>query len=196
MPGWRRAGRSLHQTRTIVGEDDNEGDVSPIIHPSTSTFLRQTVSEKWVANRLQIAFVIPKLDVSFFCASPHRRILGRLSTYFPKQISAATGTIDILAGPAPDQLWLFPTRVIELPGEQSLYLFTIIQPPSVPDAKLEQQHRSLLREFGQPAPKIPAEWVHTRMSSDPNMHALPLEVLIEHAKARVSAALEELVSRI
>lgn len=58
-----------------------------------------------------------------------------------------TGVIDMLAGPAPDQLWTFPTRVVELPGCQSIYIFAMIQMPGLPDEKFEQQYHSLRREF-------------------------------------------------
>lgn len=67
--------------------------------------------------------------------------------FFEIHADRATGTIDMLAGPTPDQLWLFPTRVVALPGEQSLYLFAMIQAPGLPEAKFEQQYQSLLREF-------------------------------------------------
>lgn len=59
----------------------------------------------------------------------------------------STGVIDILAGPTPDQLWNFPTRVVELPGGRSIYIFTMIQNPGLPDEKFEHQYHSLRREF-------------------------------------------------
>lgn len=67
--------------------------------------------------------------------------------YFQIHSDRATGVIDMLAGPTPDQLWKFPTRVMELPGERSIYIFTMIQMPGLPDEKFEQQYQSLQKEF-------------------------------------------------
>jgi hypothetical protein len=59
----------------------------------------------------------------------------------------ATGVIDMLAGPTPDQLALFPTRVVALPAERSAFTFTMFQGPGVPDELFEAQHASLRREL-------------------------------------------------
>lgn len=58
-----------------------------------------------------------------------------------------SGVIDMFAGLAPEQLWTFPTRVVDLPGGNCVYLFTIIQSPGLADSKFEQQHQSLLNEL-------------------------------------------------
>lgn len=58
-----------------------------------------------------------------------------------------TGVIDMYAGPSPDKLALFPTRVVELPGGSSAYTFTMFQMPGMPDELFESQYESLLREF-------------------------------------------------
>lgn len=58
-----------------------------------------------------------------------------------------TGIIDMRSGPSPDELALFPTRVVELPGGKSAFTFTMFQPPEMPDALFESQYQSLLREF-------------------------------------------------
>ena len=58
-----------------------------------------------------------------------------------------TGVIDMLAGPRPDELALFPTRVVPLPRERSAFTFTMFQQPGVPDELFEGQHASLQREF-------------------------------------------------
>src|SRR5438445_10011638 len=36
--------------------------------------------------------------------------------YFKVGADPDTGVIDMLAGPQPDHLWRFPTRIVELPG--------------------------------------------------------------------------------
>ena len=58
-----------------------------------------------------------------------------------------TGVIDMLAGPQPEELALFPTRVVPLPGERSAFTFTMFQGPDMPDELFESQHASLLREL-------------------------------------------------
>ena len=58
-----------------------------------------------------------------------------------------TGVIDMLAGPAADELALFPTRVVPLGDDASAFTFTMFQGPGLPDEIFEAQYRSLLREF-------------------------------------------------
>jgi len=58
-----------------------------------------------------------------------------------------TGVIDMLAGPAADELALFPTRVVPLGEDVSAFTFTMFQGPGLPDEIFEAQYRSLLREF-------------------------------------------------
>ena len=58
-----------------------------------------------------------------------------------------TGVIDMLSGPTADDLALFPTRVIGLPGGRSAFTFTMFQAPGMPDALFESQHGSLVREL-------------------------------------------------
>jgi hypothetical protein len=53
----------------------------------------------------------------------------------------------MFAGPREDELALFPTRVVELPGGRSAYTFTMFQAPGIPDELFDAQHESLLREF-------------------------------------------------
>ena len=67
--------------------------------------------------------------------------------YFRIRADHDSGVIDMLAGPTQDQLWTFPTRVLDLPGGGCVYMFTMIQSPGLSDSKFEQQHQSLLREL-------------------------------------------------
>ena len=60
---------------------------------------------------------------------------------------AATGVIDMRAGPDPDALALFPTRVVALPDGRSAFTFTMFQQPGLTDELFESQHASLLREL-------------------------------------------------
>ena len=71
--------------------------------------------------------------------------LGEL--FFSIDADPATGVIDMYAGPAEDELALFPTRVVGLPGGRSAFSFTMFQVPGMPDELFESQYQSLLREF-------------------------------------------------
>jgi hypothetical protein len=71
--------------------------------------------------------------------------LGEL--YFSIEADPETGVIDMYAGPTEDELSLFPTRVVELPGGRSAFTFTMFQAPGTPDDLFESQYQSLLREF-------------------------------------------------
>jgi hypothetical protein len=71
--------------------------------------------------------------------------LGEL--YFDIDADRRTGVIDMYAGPAVDELALFPTRVVGLPGGRSAFTFTMFQAPGMPDELFESQYRSLLREL-------------------------------------------------
>jgi hypothetical protein len=67
--------------------------------------------------------------------------------YFTIDADPDTGVIDMYAGPSPDELALFPTRVVELADGATAYSFTMFQPPEMPDELFESQHSSLLKEF-------------------------------------------------
>ena len=67
--------------------------------------------------------------------------------FFAIDADAETGVIDMLAGPAPDRMAVFPTRAVALPGGRTAYTFTMFQGPDQPDELFEAQHASLQREF-------------------------------------------------
>ena len=67
--------------------------------------------------------------------------------YFSIEADEHTGVIDMYAGPTEDELGVFPTRVVGLPGGASAYSFTMFQAPGTPDELFESQYESLLREF-------------------------------------------------
>ena len=67
--------------------------------------------------------------------------------YFEIHADARTGVIDMLSGPAKDQLAVFPTRAVALPGGRTAYTFTMFQAPGMPDELFESQYESLQREF-------------------------------------------------
>ena len=67
--------------------------------------------------------------------------------YFSIDAHDETGVIDMYAGPSEDELGLFPTRVVAMPGGGSAYSFTMFQAPGMPDELFDSQYESLLREF-------------------------------------------------
>lgn len=67
--------------------------------------------------------------------------------FFEIEADPDTGVIDMLAGPTPDQLAVFPTRAVDLPNGRTAYTFTMFQGPDMPDELFESQHASLVREF-------------------------------------------------
>jgi hypothetical protein len=67
--------------------------------------------------------------------------------YFTIAADPETGVIDMFAGPTEDELALFPTRVVELPGGQSAFTFTMFKAPEMPDELFESQYQSLRREL-------------------------------------------------
>ena len=71
--------------------------------------------------------------------------LGEL--FFAIDADPETGVIDMYAGPSEDELGLFPTRVVALPGGASAFTFTMFQAPGMPDELFDSQYRSLLREL-------------------------------------------------
>ena len=76
------------------------------------------------------------------------KVVNGLGEFFVEiHADAQSGVIDMLAGPTEDDLALFPTRVVDRPGGGSVFTFTMIQPPGMPDELFESQHESLRREF-------------------------------------------------
>ena len=67
--------------------------------------------------------------------------------YFSIEADAASGVIDMYAGPTKDELALFPTRVVPLGEDKSAYSFTMFKAPGMPDELFESQYESLRREF-------------------------------------------------
>jgi hypothetical protein len=77
----------------------------------------------------------------------HKVVNGLGEFFFEIQSDAETGVIDMLVGPAEDQLALFPTRVVPLAENQTAFTFTMFQWPGQPDELFESQYASLRREF-------------------------------------------------
>jgi hypothetical protein len=67
--------------------------------------------------------------------------------YFSIDADPKTGVIDMFAGPTEEELAVFPTRVVGLPGGKVAYSFTMFQGPEMPDELFESQYEALVREF-------------------------------------------------
>lgn len=67
--------------------------------------------------------------------------------WFEIRADEQTGVIDMLSGPTPEEMAVFPTRAVALPDGRTAYSFTMFQGPGMPDELFESQHESLKREF-------------------------------------------------
>ncbi len=77
--------------------------------------------------------------------------------YFRIDADAATGVIDMYAGPSEDEMALFPTRAVALGPRKSAYSFTMFKAPGMPDELFESQYESLRREFDNIRARFAAE---------------------------------------
>lgn len=77
----------------------------------------------------------------------HKVVNGLGELFFELRPDAATGVIDMFAGPAEDELAIFPARVVGLPDGSSAFTFTMFQGPGMPDELFEAQYASLVREL-------------------------------------------------
>ena len=67
--------------------------------------------------------------------------------YFAIEADERSGVIDMFAGPAKDEMAIFPTRTVGLPDGRTAYSFTMFQGPGMPDELFDAQYASLQREF-------------------------------------------------
>jgi hypothetical protein len=78
----------------------------------------------------------------------HKVVNGLGEFFFEIRSDEETGVIDMLAGPSPDELALFPTRVVDVGGGRSAFTFTMFRWPGQPEELFESQYESLRRELG------------------------------------------------
>ena len=78
----------------------------------------------------------------------HKVVNGLGELFFELRADEESGVIDMLAGPSPDALALFPSRVVPVAGGGSAFTFTMFQAPGQSDELFDAQYRSLLRELG------------------------------------------------
>jgi uncharacterized protein YndB with AHSA1/START domain len=67
--------------------------------------------------------------------------------FFELRAHEETGVVDMLAGPEPDQLALFPARVVPLGDDSCAFTFTMFRGPGQSEKLFESQYASLLREL-------------------------------------------------
>jgi hypothetical protein len=65
---------------------------------------------------------------------------------FEIRADAETGVIDMFAGPGPDQMAVFPCRVVSLGDDTCAFSFTMFQGPGMDDELFNEQYESLCRE--------------------------------------------------
>jgi hypothetical protein len=58
-----------------------------------------------------------------------------------------TGVVDMYGGPTEDQMAYWPARIVERPGNGSLFIFTAMQYPGVSDETFAAQCEGLQQEF-------------------------------------------------
>lgn len=72
---------------------------------------------------------------------------GRIELHAHYDVDERTGVIDMYAGPTVDQSARYPTRVVDLPGDRSAFIFTLFQGPEDSDEWFGAQVESLRREL-------------------------------------------------
>ncbi len=67
--------------------------------------------------------------------------------YFWIESDKKSGVLDMFGGPSKDSVVCWPARVAALPDNTSLFIFTALQIPGVPDEVFETQCKSLDEEI-------------------------------------------------
>lgn len=67
--------------------------------------------------------------------------------FFEIESDDKTGVIDMFAGPTEKMMSIFPVRVLQMPDNSSVILFTMFQTHGISDEQFESQYQSLLKEF-------------------------------------------------
>lgn len=96
---------------------------------------------------------LPKWAVNFCADIEHRAGDYVITTkageelLFKIEADPNTGTIDMASGPSKEQMWKSPTRVVSDNTGGSLFIFTFVQPPGMPDDVYEAGCEGLDVEF-------------------------------------------------
>ena len=91
---------------------------------------------------------------TLFCLELKRDAQGRCKVVTPEgefffriEADARTGVVDMFGGPSEDRMACWPARVVERPGNGSLFIFTALQYPGVSDEAFKAQCASLEHEL-------------------------------------------------
>lgn len=91
---------------------------------------------------------------TLFCKELRRDTQGRHKVvtpggeiFFRIVGDAKTGVIDMFGGPTEELMAYWPGRVVERPGNGSLFIFTAMQYPGISDEAFATQCDGLLQEF-------------------------------------------------
>lgn len=77
----------------------------------------------------------------------HKVVNGLGELFVEIHADAATGVIDMLAGPTEAELAVFPARVVAIGDRRSAFIFTMFQQPGQPQDLFDGQYEALKREL-------------------------------------------------
>jgi hypothetical protein len=77
----------------------------------------------------------------------YKVVTPRGEIFFRIDADRTSGVIDMYGGPNEQQLAYWPARVVERPGEGSLFIFTAFQYPGISDQDFAMQCEGLTAEF-------------------------------------------------
>jgi hypothetical protein len=77
----------------------------------------------------------------------HKVVTPQGEIFFRIESDARTGVIDMYGGPNESAMAHWPTRVIALGKNQSMFIFTALQYPEISDSDFATQCRGLEQEF-------------------------------------------------
>jgi len=80
-------------------------------------------------------------------AGQYKVVTPQGEIFFRIEGDAQTGVIDMYGGPNETALAHWPTRVISLGNDQSMFIFTALQYPGISDSDFATQCRGLEQEF-------------------------------------------------
>ncbi len=120
---------------------------------TNTTVARYKASPQTLYDLLSKEENLPKWAVRF-CTDIERKADDYIITtatgeahYFKIEADPQTGTIDMASGPSKDQMWNTPTRVVSDNADGSLFIFTFLQPPGMPDEAYAAGCAGLKEEF-------------------------------------------------
>jgi hypothetical protein len=87
------------------------------------------------------------LELKVDAQGRHKIVTPQGEIFFRIDGDAKSGVLDMYGGPTEDQLAYWPARIVEWPGQGSLFIFTAMQYPGVSDTDFAAQCEGLKQEF-------------------------------------------------